>query len=152
RPRRRREGRARRWRRRGVHRRPDPRLHPGPFDPPAGALDVRRRRRGVGAAADAAVGGEGPPGPGSERPADRDERGARRARRGAGRCLLAGASAVEMTSAVIVDGFEALSRAIDGLRMYLDEQGRSASAIIGEATDHVETYEERGARSGVEPG
>jgi dihydroorotate dehydrogenase (NAD+) catalytic subunit len=68
------------------------------------------------------------------------------------RFLLAGASAVEMTSAVIVDGFEALSRAIDGLRAYLDEQRRSASDIIGEATDHVETYEERGARSGREPG
>jgi dihydroorotate dehydrogenase (NAD+) catalytic subunit len=59
------------------------------------------------------------------------------------RFLLAGAGAVEMTSAVITDGVAALTAAIDELTAYLDEQGTSASAIIGEAADHATTYEER---------
>src|SRR5207248_5829931 len=59
------------------------------------------------------------------------------------RFLLAGASAVEMTSAVITNGAAALTEAIEELVAYLDEQGTSASAIIGEAADAVLTYEER---------
>jgi dihydroorotate dehydrogenase (NAD+) catalytic subunit len=59
------------------------------------------------------------------------------------RFLLAGASAVELTSAVMTDGPEALTRAIDQLDAYLHEQGTSAVAIIGEAADHVRTYAER---------
>jgi dihydroorotate dehydrogenase (NAD+) catalytic subunit len=59
------------------------------------------------------------------------------------RFLLAGATAVEMTSAVITDGPAALTSAIDELTAYLDEQGTSASAIIGEAADNVRTYAQR---------
>ena len=58
------------------------------------------------------------------------------------RCLLAGASAVALTSAVITDGAETLSRAIDELHAYLDEQGVAAREVIGEAADNVKTYEE----------
>jgi dihydroorotate dehydrogenase len=61
------------------------------------------------------------------------------------RFLLAGATAVQMTSAVIVDGAGALGTAIRQLEGYLNEQGAAASAIIGEAADHVTAYE-RAAR------
>src|SRR5207249_2974719 len=57
------------------------------------------------------------------------------------RSLLAGATAVQMTSAVILDGPPALERAIRELQAYLDEQDVAASAIIGEAADHAMTYE-----------
>lgn len=59
------------------------------------------------------------------------------------RFLLAGASAVEMTSAVITDGPGVLARTIEELDAYLVEQGVTASEIVGEAADHVATYEER---------
>ena len=56
------------------------------------------------------------------------------------RFLLAGARAVEMTSAVITDGPAALSRAIDELERYLQEQRATAEDIIGEAADHAMRY------------
>jgi dihydroorotate dehydrogenase len=58
------------------------------------------------------------------------------------RFLLAGASAVQMTSAVFTDGPEVLTRAVRQVEGYLSEQGIAARAIIGEATDHVLSYEE----------
>ncbi len=58
------------------------------------------------------------------------------------RFLLAGASAVQMTSAVITDGPEVLTRAVAELTDYLREQGRSARSIIGEAADAVQSYEQ----------
>lgn len=58
------------------------------------------------------------------------------------RFLLAGASAVAMTSAVITEGPAVIARAIEQLSGYCDEQGVSARALIGEATGHVQTYEE----------
>jgi dihydroorotate dehydrogenase (NAD+) catalytic subunit len=58
------------------------------------------------------------------------------------RCLLAGASAVAMTSALITDGAAVLTRAVDGFEAYLDEQGVDARELIGEAADNVKTYEE----------
>ena len=59
------------------------------------------------------------------------------------RFLLAGASAVEMTSAVLTDGPAALARAVEELASYLDRQGRGASDIVGEAADHTATYAAR---------
>jgi dihydroorotate dehydrogenase len=56
--------------------------------------------------------------------------------------LLAGASAVQLTSAVMTDGPAALSRAIDELAAYLDEQGVAARELIGESADSALTYEE----------
>lgn len=56
--------------------------------------------------------------------------------------LLAGASAVQLTSAVMTDGPPALRRAADELSEYLDAQGVSARDIVGEAADAVQTYEE----------
>ncbi|MDX6487067.1 MAG: dihydroorotate dehydrogenase catalytic subunit, partial [Gaiellaceae bacterium] len=56
--------------------------------------------------------------------------------------LLAGASAVQLTSIVLTDGPVALRRAAEELSAYLDEQGVSARDLIGEAADAVQTYEE----------
>jgi dihydroorotate dehydrogenase (NAD+) catalytic subunit len=58
------------------------------------------------------------------------------------RCLLAGASAVSLTSAVMTNGTEVLTRAIAELQTYLDEQSLEARELIGEAADSVKTYEE----------
>lgn len=60
------------------------------------------------------------------------------------RFLLAGARAVEMTSAVITNGPSILSEVLGQLEAYLDGQGVAASEIIGEATDNVMTYQEAG--------
>jgi dihydroorotate dehydrogenase (NAD+) catalytic subunit len=56
--------------------------------------------------------------------------------------LLAGASAVQLTSVVMTDGPAALRRVADELDSYLDVQGLAARELIGEAADAVQTYEE----------
>jgi dihydroorotate dehydrogenase len=58
------------------------------------------------------------------------------------RFLLAGASAVEMTTTVLTDGPAVLTGAVKDLGRYLQHQGRAAAAIVGEASDQVATYEE----------
>lgn len=58
------------------------------------------------------------------------------------RFLLAGASAVAMTSAVMTDGPEVLAVANEQLARYCEEQGVSARELVGEAARHVQTYEE----------
>jgi dihydroorotate dehydrogenase (NAD+) catalytic subunit len=58
------------------------------------------------------------------------------------RFLLAGASAVQLTTAVLTDGPGVLATAIAELEEYVGRQGVSASELVGEATDHVKTYEE----------
>jgi dihydroorotate dehydrogenase (NAD+) catalytic subunit len=58
------------------------------------------------------------------------------------RFLLAGASAAQLASGVLTDGPTALAQAIEQLSAYLDEQGLAARELVGEATDHVQTYEE----------
>ncbi len=58
------------------------------------------------------------------------------------RFLLAGATAAQLTSAVMTDGPAALTRALGELSAYLDEQGASAPELVGEAADAVQTYEE----------
>jgi dihydroorotate dehydrogenase (NAD+) catalytic subunit len=58
------------------------------------------------------------------------------------RFLLAGASAVAMTSAVITEGAEVLTQSIAQLDQYCTEQGVTARELIGEAARHVHTYEE----------
>jgi dihydroorotate dehydrogenase (NAD+) catalytic subunit len=62
--------------------------------------------------------------------------------RDAARALLAGASAVELATAVWIEGFDALTRVIDQLAAYLEEQGLGAAEIVGESADAVMTYEE----------
>jgi dihydroorotate dehydrogenase subfamily 1 len=63
------------------------------------------------------------------------------------RFLLAGASAVQVASSVIAEGFGALSRMVEELSGYLGEQGRDAREIVGEAADAVMTYEEAAVRN-----
>jgi dihydroorotate dehydrogenase len=58
------------------------------------------------------------------------------------RFLLAGASAVQMTTSVITDGPAALARTIGEFQRYLSEQGIDARSIIGEAADHAMSYQE----------
>jgi dihydroorotate dehydrogenase (NAD+) catalytic subunit len=58
------------------------------------------------------------------------------------RFMLAGASAAQLATAVITDGPAALVRAIEQLSAYLEEHGLAARDLIGEAADHVMTYEE----------
>ncbi len=62
----------------------------------------------------------------------------------AARALLAGATAVQIGSAIWIEGFGALTRALDELRAYLERQGASARDLVGEAADAVMSYEEAG--------
>jgi dihydroorotate dehydrogenase (NAD+) catalytic subunit len=63
------------------------------------------------------------------------------------RFLLAGATAVQVATSVIVDGFASVGRFVEELRVYLTEQGVDAQDIVGEAADAAMTYEEVGVRS-----
>lgn len=56
------------------------------------------------------------------------------------RFLLAGASAVQLNSAVFTGGFEVISRAITELGDYLDGRGERAADIIGRAADRLGGY------------
>jgi len=62
------------------------------------------------------------------------------------RCLLAGASAVQVASSVIAEGPAALTRMVDELEQYLEEQQVDAGQIVGEAADAVLGYEEAAMR------
>lgn len=62
--------------------------------------------------------------------------------------LLAGASAVELTTAVMLGGVRVLRRAIEELDGYLKEQGVTANRIIGEAADKLTAYTGQPARPG----
>lgn len=64
------------------------------------------------------------------------------------RFLLAGASAIEMTSAVFTGGFTVIERALTDFADYLSRQGRSTREIIGLAADRLQTYGEQTARPG----
>jgi len=56
--------------------------------------------------------------------------------------LLAGASAVQLTSLVMTDGPAALRSVTDELSSYLDRQGVTARELVGESADAVLTYDE----------
>ncbi len=64
------------------------------------------------------------------------------------RFLLAGASAVEMTSVVWQSGFPALARATEELGAYLERKELTAAALIGRAADALQTYQEQQPRPG----
>jgi dihydroorotate dehydrogenase (NAD+) catalytic subunit len=63
------------------------------------------------------------------------------------RFLLAGATAVQLASAVLLEGPAAITRALEELQGYLDQHGRDARDLVGEAADAVQTYEEAVMRS-----
>jgi dihydroorotate dehydrogenase (NAD+) catalytic subunit len=58
------------------------------------------------------------------------------------RFLLAGASAVQMTTAVLTDGPQALTDALTELDAYLQRHEVTAAGIVGEAADNVLSYQE----------
>jgi dihydroorotate dehydrogenase len=58
------------------------------------------------------------------------------------RFLLSGASAAQLTSAVMTEGPGVLALAIEQVSKYLDEQGVAARDLVGEAADAVLTYQE----------
>jgi dihydroorotate dehydrogenase len=64
------------------------------------------------------------------------------------RMMLAGASAVEMTTAVMLGGTEVVSQSIRELDGYLEGQGVTAAQIIGEAADKLKGYTEQESRPG----
>lgn len=63
------------------------------------------------------------------------------------RMLLAGASAVEMCSAVMTGGFGVLGAAIDELSAYLARHNASAQAIVGRAAEGVKPFAALPARA-----
>ncbi|RAI38626.1 tRNA-dihydrouridine synthase [Rhodoplanes roseus] len=56
------------------------------------------------------------------------------------RVMLAGASAVEMTSAVMLRGFDVLADALEELEAYLARKGVTARELIGRAADSRKTF------------
>jgi dihydroorotate dehydrogenase (NAD+) catalytic subunit len=56
------------------------------------------------------------------------------------RFLLAGASAVQMNSAIFTGGFDVIGRSIDELDRYLADRGDTAAGIVGRAADRLEAY------------
>jgi dihydroorotate dehydrogenase (NAD+) catalytic subunit len=64
------------------------------------------------------------------------------------RFLLAGASAVEMTSAIMAGGPAVISAALAELESYLRKNKINAEALIGEAADKLQTYQQQPARPG----
>jgi dihydroorotate dehydrogenase len=63
------------------------------------------------------------------------------------RFLLAGASAVQVATSVITEGFGAIERMVAELTAYLEGQGVAARDVIGEAADGSMSYEEAAVRS-----
>jgi dihydroorotate dehydrogenase (NAD+) catalytic subunit len=63
------------------------------------------------------------------------------------RFLLAGASAVQVATSVITEGFGAVARLVDELTAYLEAQGVNARDVVGEAADKSISYEEAALRS-----
>jgi dihydroorotate dehydrogenase (NAD+) catalytic subunit len=63
------------------------------------------------------------------------------------RLLLAGASAVQVATSVIVEGFGALARITHELSEYLAREDVDAAELVGQAADAVTTYEEVAVRS-----
>jgi dihydroorotate dehydrogenase len=59
------------------------------------------------------------------------------------RFLLAGASAVQMNSAVFTGGFGVVRRSIDELDAYLSAQGDTATGLVGRAADRLQAYSEQ---------
>ncbi len=64
------------------------------------------------------------------------------------RFMLAGATAVQMTSAVMTGGFGVVSSAIGDLSRYLESKSVDARDLVGAAADRVGSYQEQDARPG----
>jgi dihydroorotate dehydrogenase len=62
------------------------------------------------------------------------------------RFLLAGASAVQVTSAILTGGFGVIARMTDDFTAYLDRKQASARDLVGRAADRIGTYAEQESR------
>ncbi len=62
------------------------------------------------------------------------------------RFLLAGASAVQMTSAILTGGFATIGAALEELASYLESKGLDARDLIGRAADGLARYEDQAPR------
>jgi dihydroorotate dehydrogenase (NAD+) catalytic subunit len=64
------------------------------------------------------------------------------------RFLLAGAAAVQMTSAIFTGGFAVIPHCLDELSRYLGDKDATAAALIGKAADRLEGYDAQASRPG----
>jgi dihydroorotate dehydrogenase len=64
------------------------------------------------------------------------------------RFLLAGASAVQASSAIFTGGFPVIGRMLQEFSDYLDRKGLSAAELIGLAADRLGTYQQQESRPG----
>ncbi len=65
------------------------------------------------------------------------------------RMLLAGASAVQMTSAPFTAGFGVLAEAVATVERYLESKATDAAAIVGLAADRLASYADQPLRAGA---
>ncbi len=65
------------------------------------------------------------------------------------RFLLAGASAVQLTSAPFTAGFRVLAEAVLEVERYLESKGTDALSIVGAAADRLSSYAEQPVRAGI---
>lgn len=59
------------------------------------------------------------------------------------RMLLAGAGAVEMCTAIMAGGFDVIRTSLEELTAYLRAKGTTASRLVGNAADHLQTFPEQ---------
>lgn len=64
------------------------------------------------------------------------------------RFLLAGASAVQVSSAIFTGGFPVIARMLAELGTYLDRKGLTCADLVGQAADRLGTYAEQESRPG----
>jgi dihydroorotate dehydrogenase len=64
------------------------------------------------------------------------------------RFLLAGASAVQVTSAVLTGGFGVVTQMAEEFSAYLDRKQVAATDLVGRAADHIGTYAQQESRPG----
>ena len=114
-------------------------LYSGPRHVRAHARHHARRRRRLEPASDLSLARAFTRARWSGQAAHRHERGAVRVGRLA-RMMLAGASAVEMSSAPMLRGFAVLSEALSTFAQYLREKNMSAADLIGRAADSRKTF------------
>jgi dihydroorotate dehydrogenase (NAD+) catalytic subunit len=62
------------------------------------------------------------------------------------RFLLAGACAVQASSAIFTGGFDVIARMLSEFSAYLDRKGLSAAELIGRAADQLGTYAQQESR------
>jgi len=65
------------------------------------------------------------------------------------RMMLSGATGVQITSSIFTNGFEVISKSLSELTEYLESKGITATELIGQTADRVETYDAQNIRSEI---